>query len=291
MLLSLPIFLPQIMSRDALLCFLLCAFFLGLHGNAQRCHTTDCNGVTIRYPFWKKEDGSTTNGSSPNVYCGYPGFGLGCPANSTYPILTLPPDSYHVRHIDYSARSITLVGIDVEGKTCPRVQHNVTIDKLTFHYNKDNENITFYFNCSFGTSKPPVSPITCSPEDSGNDSYVVLDGTKAAVGFDWTVGQCEEVVVAAVQETRVSESELVNQFAEVMNAGFVLNWYRAEDCDKCESTDGRCNFNNRTMEFMCYCNDGTIHTNRSASIYCKGTESMDHMSTLGTVLLYIYIYI
>ncbi|KAK4744175.1 hypothetical protein SAY87_010487 [Trapa incisa] len=244
---------------------LLCAFFLRLHGNDTVCSPKSCHGREIRYPFSELEQ-------DRNVYCSYPGFILSCPADGTHPILTISPNnSYQVTHINYSTQSITLVDIDAVGNRCPRIHHNITIDNmLQFHYNKNNKNITFYYNCSFNsTYLLPVKPIQCSLEDFGNNSYVVLDGTETASKFNRRVPRCEEVVTTTVQKAEVSELELREQFVGAMGDGFVLNWYTAEDCRKCESQRGRCAFNNRTKEFMCYCSDRSLQPNSSNGTYCK----------------------
>ncbi|XP_031404088.1 LEAF RUST 10 DISEASE-RESISTANCE LOCUS RECEPTOR-LIKE PROTEIN KINASE-like 1.2 isoform X5 [Punica granatum] len=264
------------MTKDPLLCFfLLCTFFLCFHGGqpsfSDYCSGRVCNGVAISYPFWKIDDGSNTNGSTQNAYCGYPGFGLSCaPSNDTFPVLALPSDNYYVKHINYASKSVTLIDIDLVGKSCPRAQHNVTIDSLPLDYHQDDVNITFYFNCSIdGVYEPlAVSPIPCLGQYMGKPSYVFLEGEEPEE-FDWA-GKCEDTVVATVRRTEVTESDLINQFARAMNTGFILDWDTAKECGECESTGGRCGFNNRTKKSLCFCDDGSILTNNSSGAYCKG---------------------
>ncbi|PKI36268.1 hypothetical protein CRG98_043345 [Punica granatum] len=152
------------MTKDLLLCFfLLCTFFLCFHGGqpsfSDYCSGRVCNGVAIGYPFWKINDGSDINGSTQNVYCGYPG--------------------------------VTLIDIDLVGKSCPRAQHNVTIDSLPLDYHQDDVNITFYFNCSIdGVYEPPVvSPIPCLGPYMGKLSYVFLEGEELEE-FDCSFEAC-----------------------------------------------------------------------------------------------------
>ncbi|OWM85547.1 hypothetical protein CDL15_Pgr010166 [Punica granatum] len=185
------------MTKDLLLCFfLLCTFFLCFHGGqpsfSDYCSGRVCNGVAIGYPFWKINDGSDINGSTQNVYCGYPGFGLSCaPSNDTFPVLALPSDNYYVKHINYASKSVTLIDIDLVGKSCPRAQHNVTIDSLPLDYHQDDVNITFYFNCSIdGVYEPPVvSPIPCLGPYMGKLSYVFLEGEELEE-FDCSFEAC-----------------------------------------------------------------------------------------------------
>lgn len=274
------------MTEDPLLCFLLCAIFLCFHGVepsfSSSCSDAVCNGIPIEYPFWRINSTITTaRSSTPDIYCGYPGLGLSCrSSNDTGPILTLDGDNYYVRQINYTSQSITLVDVDVPGKSCPRVQHNLTIGPYLLDYNTKDVNITFYFNCSVDRDPPPVSPIPCFGDYDGMTSYVVLEGT--AEGYDWS-DRCEEAVVATVHEAEISNSNLIDQFARAMNMGFTLDWETPKECRGCEFKEGRCGSNNWTNEALCLCGDGSTLT-KDTNTSCKGTESMNH--TLSIMLLY-----
>ncbi|KAK4781807.1 hypothetical protein SAY86_015909 [Trapa natans] len=261
-----------------LLLFTLFVFFHGVESSfSSSCSDVVCYGVRIKYPFWIiKDDGATTNRGNnttgSNITCGYQGFGLSCASNKTYPILTLPTDSYYVKDINYTSSILTLIDIDVVGQSCPRARHNLSIDTLPLEYHSDDVNITFYFNCSndIVSYLPPVSPISCLGKYNNRTSYGVLEGSAAAEEYNWTEMRCDEVVVATVKETEVSETDLIGQFARAMNSGFVLEWNATKDCGACEFTHGRCGFNGSTGQFLCFCDNGS-HT------YCAaggiGTKS------------------
>ncbi|PKI51245.1 hypothetical protein CRG98_028361 [Punica granatum] len=233
------------MTEDPLLCFFLLCFHGCQPSFSGFCSGGVCSGVAISYPFWMMDDGSNTNGSTQNAYCGYQEFSLsGAPSNDTFLVLALPNDNYYVKHIDYASKS-------------------------------DDVNITFYFNCSIDGvyERLAVSPIPCLGQYMGKPSYGFLEG-KEPVEFDWA-GKCEDIVVATAGETEMTESDLINQFTRAMNAGFILDWDMWKECGRCESRGGQCGFNNRTKESLCFCDDGSIHPNNSSGTYCKGTDSMN----------------
>ncbi|KAK4768153.1 hypothetical protein SAY87_003294 [Trapa incisa] len=245
--------------------FLLFVFFYGVESSFPSYCSSDvaCNGVRISYPFWKIDHGS-------DISCGYQGFGLSCSSsNDTYPILTLPNDSYYVKDINYSTGSLTLVDIDVVEQSCPRAKHNFSINSLPLDYHSDDVNLTFYFNCSItstGYDTLPVDPIDCLVNSPGKTSYVVLEGTPAEQ-YNWAAGACDEVVVATVKKTEVSETDLISKFSEAMKTGFLLLYDTTKDCGACEFTHGRCGLDNRTGQFLCFCDNGSIHANGS-NTYC-----------------------
>ncbi|KAK4750805.1 hypothetical protein SAY87_004287 [Trapa incisa] len=275
---------PRLRFHLLSFCSLCLFFFHGVESSfSSSCSDVVCYGVHIKYPFWIiNDDGATTNRGNnttgSNITCGYQGFGLSCASNKTYPILTLPTDSYYVKDINYISSILTLIDIDVVGQSCPRARHNLSIDTLPLEYHSDDVNITFYFNCSndIVSYLPPVSPISCLGEYNNRTSYGVLEGSAAAEEYNWTEMRCDEVVVATVKETEVSETDLIGQFARAMNSGFVLEWNATKDCGACEFTHGRCGFNGSTGQFLCFCDNGSIHVNGSHT-YCAAGKDNIHL--------------
>ena len=224
----------------------------------------------IPYPFWVHNESA-----SDQLYCGYKGLGVMCLDGEA--VLELPGDRYYVKDINYADYTLTLVDIDVSNQTCPRARHNVSLETLPLKYSSMDLNLIFYFNC---TSDPPITvpSIPCLNIGS-NRSYVLVENHETE-GYNWSKN-CEEKVVVAVTETHINMGNLTGGFGGAMNNGFVLDWERVKgwamndgflldwetvkDCVTCESSEGYCGYNATAEKFLCFCNDGSTHSNS-----CKG---------------------
>jgi hypothetical protein len=254
----------------SLLLLILSLFFLNsLPTNSTSfsplCAPHHCGDVLINYPFWLRGDNATSDES----YCGYKGFGFMCPSANEKPILALPDDTYHVKEIDYTQYTLTLIGIDAASQPCPRVRHNVTLGTLPLKFSGWDLNLSFYFNCSpsYTTLVPEVPYIGClGGSYNGNRSFVFVEGEETAAGFEWA-SICEEKVVATVMRTEIDLGNLTGGFIGAIKNGFGLNWKPLQECGTCESSGGYCGYNS-TLEdakFLCFCEDGSISGER-----CKG---------------------
>ncbi|KAL3748810.1 hypothetical protein ACJRO7_009964 [Eucalyptus globulus] len=219
-----------------------------------------CGNVSIEYPFWNESDDP--------VHCGYPGLGIICPFGSPHPIPLLGDGAFFVTDINYHNKTLTLVDIDVAGQRCPKALHNLTIGSLPLDYNSADVNLTFFFNCS---APPPVSSpfvaIDCL-QFRDNRSYVSVNmgWEEEEAGASDVVSDCEDTMVASVKGTEVTAAKVVEVFAWAMSRGFVLDWEAAKECSACELSGGGCAFN-QTEELLCFCKDGSNHTDGSV---CKG---------------------
>ncbi|MED6170540.1 hypothetical protein PIB30_031999 [Stylosanthes scabra] len=214
------------------------------------CAPSDCgNGVSIRYPFWKR------SGTSAGEFCGYPDFGLEC--SKGYPVLQLQTDTYYVTDINYVNHSITLVDIDVMNVSCPRVKNNVSIGSIPLSFSNLDRNITFYFNCSSQPSVAGAVPIKCLINGQGRKSYVFEVGKDNIGESTWT-NSCDAEVTVAVKHDQIQSGNLISRFGAAMSKGFVLDWSRAVDCAECELSDGYCAYNGTTRQTICICRDGRI---------------------------------
>ncbi|CAM8975294.1 hypothetical protein QQ045_030650 [Rhodiola kirilowii] len=246
--------------------------FAAVHGASYGgyCPSPACGKNTINYPFYEITDSF----SAATTFCGYPGLGLTC-INSEL-ILTLPTNSYIVKSINYSSKSVYLVDKDVINSSqpeCPRPRHNLTIDN--YPLTNPSLNLAFYFNCS-NVSESNKS-IECLDEYDGRRSYVFVAGKEPAE-VDW-VSLCAEKVVAAVMEKRIYLDDLVGEFGDAMMHGFELNWGMKGDCGKCEASGGRCGYVKAKAEetvaaaadrFFCYCKDGGVN-----AVKCKRSKFLD----------------
>ena len=236
-------------------------FFINSLGtnSSPLCQTHYCGNVNISYPFWVHNEIA-----SVQQYCGYKGFGVVC-LNDTA-VLRLSGDWYHVKDINYTDYSLTLVDIDVTNQTCPRARHNVSLEMLPLKYSSMDLNLSFYFNC---TPYPPINvpSIQClNVIGSNQQSYVFVENHETE-GYDWSKN-CKEKVVVAVTETQINTDNLIGGFGRAMNDGFVLGWEGIKDCGTCERSQGYCGYKYNAMaeEFLCFCKDGSIRASTAVEL-------------------------
>ncbi|XP_058091447.1 LEAF RUST 10 DISEASE-RESISTANCE LOCUS RECEPTOR-LIKE PROTEIN KINASE-like 1.2 isoform X2 [Magnolia sinica] len=227
--------------------FLLFLFLTKTNGNPvnssiPNCPSPTCGNLTIKYPFW-------LSSQNPD-FCGYPSFNFTC-NNQQKLIFHLPNDSYYVTNINYSRNTLTLVDIDVIGKTCPRARHNVSLEPVIPHLNYSalDENLTFYFNCTDYHSLDGDLP--CLSNDQ-NHSFMFRAGSIPE--FDW-FRYCEDCVVAPVLESEANVMS-TGAFGGVLEKGFELGWSSVLNCAACEESEGYCGNNKSNGEFICFCKDG-----------------------------------
>ncbi|KAK1404273.1 putative wall-associated receptor kinase, galacturonan-binding domain-containing protein [Heracleum sosnowskyi] len=261
-------------SQKLYLLFLFSSIFVNCNGQ-DPCPSRECNGVEIKYPFWRIDEGATSV-----QFCGYPGFGLNCSDTTQDPVLTLPKDSYFVHDINYDNYTLNLIDIDVIDVTCPRVRHNFTVETLPLYQTSSDLNLTFYFNCSDPPPPTlPTSPINCLASEQ-KKSYVV-EALIEAIQFDRWFEVCEDKVDIAVKKREIERNNingLISEFRRALNDGFSLYWKTLKECEKCEESDGRCGFNNIAKEYLCFCEDNTIRRNNQS---CRETYTLLRNQQMG----------
>ena len=254
--------MSQFLSYLLILSFFFFINSLGTN-SGPLCQPQSCGNANISYPFWVHNESA-----SDQLYCGYKGFGVMCKNGKA--VLELHGDQYYVKEINYIDYTLTLVDIEVTAnQTCPRPRQNVSLETLPLNYSSMDLNLSFYFNC---TSYPPsVRSIQCLNIGS-NRSYVFVENHET-VGFDWSKN-CEKKVVVTVIQTEINIVDLIDRFGGAMNYGFVLDWGSVKDCVTCENSEGYCGYNATAEEYLCFCNDGSTHSNS-----CKGMLSVILMGT------------
>ncbi|XP_048136850.1 LEAF RUST 10 DISEASE-RESISTANCE LOCUS RECEPTOR-LIKE PROTEIN KINASE-like 2.8 [Rhodamnia argentea] len=251
--------------------FFFFSFFASFHGGHSN-FSPDCDpdvppflcgGFEIRFPFWNVT-------SDADVHCGYPGFGLHCPYGSVHPTLSLSGDSYYVTGINYDDKTLTLVDIDfVTDQGCPRARHNLKLESLPLEYNHSNVNLTFFFNCTAPlalAASIPALAIDCL-KSGDNRTYVLVNNSPEEVAAFEKELRCEDAVVVAVKRTDVTMGNVLEEFAEAMREGFVLDWGTSKDCRKCEHSGRRCAVDEHE-QLVCLCDDEKTHTGVS---FCKAS--------------------
>ncbi|KAI3732147.1 hypothetical protein L1987_63345 [Smallanthus sonchifolius] len=241
------------------LTILLLPFFFIIAISAQyknstypNCPSYDCGNVTIRYPFWNTDSGSTTQ------FCGYEGINCSDNGKQNIPKISFGGDSYYVQSIDYELEIVFLVDYDVSPvstvrDSCPRVRHSINLGTLPFNFSVFSVNLSFHFDCNGCPSF--AMEITCLEQ---NDRKVCLDvmnnGTDESV---WDAYLCDqEVVTTVIGEKMRLVPNLATGFGRVLEEGFELRSWGVDDCDGCEASDGRCGYRDSTG-FVCFCMDGT----------------------------------
>ena len=248
--------MSQFLSYLLILSFFFFINSLGTN-SSPLCRPHYCGEDFISYPFWVRSESS-----SDQQYCGYPGFGVRCENDKA--VLGLPGDrNYSMKDINYTDHTLTLVDIDVTtNQRCPRPRQNFSLETLPLNYASMDLNLSFYFNC---ISYPPTVPSIQCLNIGSNRSFVFVENHETE-GFDWSKN-CEEKVVVTVRhiQTEINIVDLIHRFGVAMNDGFVLDWGSVKDCVTCENSEGYCGYNATAEEFLCFCNDGSTHSNS-----CKG---------------------
>ncbi|KAJ8642917.1 hypothetical protein MRB53_004665 [Persea americana] len=226
-----------------------------LNSSTPTCSPFTCGNSTVDYPFWRSD-------TSPDSFCGYPGFGLSC--TNQRPILKLSTDSYYVTQFNFTRHTLTLLDINLADNSCPRPRHNVSLDlnidsthfKPLLNHSYPDSNLTFFFSCHSTPSS--VGLIQCL-SSRGSWAFVYRGGDGEIERYDWN-RRCDESVVVPVEEERGGERLSDGGFVGVVQRGFEVGWYVSGDCGDCERLGGYCGYatSNGTQRMTCYCVNGTV---------------------------------
>ncbi|XXG45374.1 hypothetical protein AAC387_Pa02g0474 [Persea americana] len=226
-----------------------------LNSSTPTCSPFTCGNSTVDYPFWRSD-------TSPDSFCGYPGFGLSC--TNQRPILELSTDSYYVTQFNFTRHTLTLLDINLADNSCPRPRHNVSLDlnidsthfKPLLNHSYPDSNLTFFFSCHSTPSS--VGLIQCL-SSRGSWAFVYRGGDGEIERYDWN-RRCDESVVVPVEEERGGERLSDGGFVGVVQRGFEVGWYVSGDCGDCERLGGYCGYatRNGTQRMTCYCVNGTV---------------------------------
>ncbi|XP_023756048.1 LEAF RUST 10 DISEASE-RESISTANCE LOCUS RECEPTOR-LIKE PROTEIN KINASE-like 2.1 isoform X1 [Lactuca sativa] len=216
----------------------------------EACVAKDCgDGRKVTYPFFINE----LHDSS----CGYPGFELRCSNGSS--ILRIAENDFIVKDIQYKNSSLRLQDAAIlpnQTESCPSKIRNITLDPNRFRIdNVSTTKLILISNCS------SVLPVNLkryrirSCEES--NEVVMLANDMNLRNVTTSCGYGRKVVETLVELSgEEGRSQVVDgdNYPEVVERGFVLHWLAA-DCGVCESSGGRCGFNQITFGFRCFCRD------------------------------------
>ncbi|KAM0892469.1 hypothetical protein ACQ4PT_025764 [Festuca glaucescens] len=229
--------------------------FATAHSYPSICSNATCGDLTIAYPFWLN--------SSTASSCGYSGLGLACEGNTTLILLDQSHHQYRVSHIDYDTHTVSVVD-DAEAlnsTSCPLLHFNLTIDTSSpLQLTSSDSNITFFYNCTKNASWPSAVKLSGCP-DYSKSSYVFTGDGYTGEAYEYG---CEAAVVAPVLDVHkegMGDVPLVRRFADMLMAGFELNYSpHSGQCGICERSGGWCGYRhnqtNGSMGFTCFCDGG-----------------------------------
>ncbi|XP_057733448.1 LEAF RUST 10 DISEASE-RESISTANCE LOCUS RECEPTOR-LIKE PROTEIN KINASE-like 2.1 isoform X2 [Arachis stenosperma] len=223
--------------------FFLTTTVVSVNSKFVACTPRSCgNGLNIKYPFWIPYE--------QDSFCGYPHFEITCKNKNP----TLKASIYHllVKDINYSNSSFTAANLAAYEETCPAPMHNYSFDQLPFTYSSENNNLSFFYNC---TTKPidfPIYEVDCA-KNATHYSFAVFH-KEALENKNYFINECQFVInVPLNMNADVNFSSLLQMnYTEILKIGFLLNW-TAPDCQYCEKSGGRCGFDGD--QFLCFCKD------------------------------------
>ncbi|XP_057733445.1 LEAF RUST 10 DISEASE-RESISTANCE LOCUS RECEPTOR-LIKE PROTEIN KINASE-like 1.2 isoform X3 [Arachis stenosperma] len=207
------------------------------------CTPRSCgNGLNIKYPFWIPYE--------QDSFCGYPHFEITC--KNKNPILKASNYDLLVKDINYTNSSFTAANLAAYEEKCPAPMNNYSFDKLPFTYSSENNNLTFFYNC---TTKPidyPIYEVDCA-ENASHSSFAVFH-KEVLERKNYSMNECQFVInVPLNMNAAVNFSSLLQMnYTEILKMGFLLNW-TAPSCQYCEKSGGRCGFDGD--QFLCFCKD------------------------------------
>ena len=125
---------------------------------------------------------------------------------------------------------------------------NLTFPINMFNLAHSQTDVRVFFGCD--STKLPSTPqgnkIGCFAENETSSVVALYADDKNASSVSQN---CRDEVVYATVENGVKGG-----IEESLRNGFRLNWI-ASDCNECNSTGGRCGFDNDIYSFRCYCSD------------------------------------
>ncbi|XP_061953925.1 LEAF RUST 10 DISEASE-RESISTANCE LOCUS RECEPTOR-LIKE PROTEIN KINASE-like 1.2 [Populus nigra] len=209
----------------------------------KSCEPKNCGaGPNISYPFWLSQEQES--------FCGYPNFMLNC--SDKGPVLAISNDVYIIKNIFYANSSLLVANAAVYEETCPTPLHNINLDRTPFTISPGYTNISFFYNC---TSKPKDNNYLYNLSCATNSTHYSFAGfhlEEKEKHSNYSLKSCHDFVIAPIHTGEDISSLLGENYGEALKMGFLMNW-TAPNCSTCESSGGRCGFENN--ECICFCRD------------------------------------
>ncbi|KAJ8642928.1 hypothetical protein MRB53_004676 [Persea americana] len=233
------------------------------------------NSYDIRYPF------GVDDPNRPN-YCSYPGHNLTCTDDGDLFANALS-DNFIIQDINYSANVLHVVDADLTSGGCPLPSRNSTIgsfifsymnqvlketgapsstiDLFPFNYTNEVMNVTLYVSCTAPLTEMVISSyylhqLPCLTNGAGNYAYFTL---QQLIVFE-RLAICSGPVIIPLLKSAADKlwQDGGANFGDALERGFDVQWMvGTEWCAECESSGGRCGYNeSNPIEATCFCRDG-----------------------------------
>ncbi|KAF5201557.1 LEAF RUST 10 DISEASE-RESISTANCE LOCUS RECEPTOR-LIKE PROTEIN KINASE-like 2.7 [Thalictrum thalictroides] len=221
----------------------------------------------ITYPFW---------GNGRPEYCGHPDFQLKCRKDNSVEI-EIQSQSYRVLHINKLQQTLALNPLNYYGGDCPPFS-NISLNMNTFSFNQNTTQIlTLFYNC-------PTIPLlstnfTCSinANTDGINYFWIANYLLPIPSPDFT--KCKVSIVVPILQRLVDNFLRYNfikdhgptsSLEQVLKNGFELVYFtNVSVCNECESSGGRCGYDQVSSQPICFCRDGqnprSCHTSPAAT--------------------------
>ncbi|PIA33374.1 hypothetical protein AQUCO_04100062v1 [Aquilegia coerulea] len=215
----------------------------------------------ITYPFW---------GNGRPEYCGHPDFQLKCRKDKSVEI-EIQSQNYRVLHFNYLRRTLRLIPLSNYGGDCPRF-YNISLNMNIFNYSRPTtQTLTLFYNCP---SIPNLlTNFTCSinANTNGYNYLGKLDLTPQLKPPIFSI-LIHSIVRILEQKSGENFSTLQNSFLcynfvndygptssleEVLRNGFEVVYVTdVPICNECETSGGRCGYDQISAQPICFCRDG-----------------------------------
>jgi hypothetical protein len=251
-------------------------------------NSLDCGDIKgVGYPFW---------GSNRPDYCGYPELKLDCSTDQDLEI-TIEKLTYKVLGIDNQSRILSVARRDYAENICPTLILNTTWIPNLLNYTSDDQNITIYYGCptqGAPTALPLLPQFPCyinATEMTGYFTTVpnLSDLGSSASNLISYLASCKDSIKVTVRESTFQQSlsvPNVTQLLEGLNQGFGLEWNASNNfCDTCQSSGGKCGYNQTTTAFTCYCKDQPQQFSCQQSPPEAQSPTNDQSSSMSSCLL------
>ncbi|GLU18252.1 hypothetical protein SLE2022_345600 [Rubroshorea leprosula] len=162
-------------------------------------------------------------------------------------------DNYIIKDISYSNNIFLVVNAVVYEEMCPIPLQNATFHRTPFSLSSDDVYFSFLYNCTEQLDYHTY-PLRCASNTSSY-SFAVFheEGLESS---NYSVESCQSFVDAPVYMDMNTYSNFTSllkaNYSEILRMGFLLNW-TAHGCSNCESSGGRCGYDND--HFICFCQD------------------------------------
>ncbi|KAF9604800.1 hypothetical protein IFM89_010341 [Coptis chinensis] len=140
---------------------------------------------------------------------------------------------------------LTIVDVDIVDQDCPQPRRNFSLQSTPYlRYYGGYTNMTFFYNCTNNTQNVqqllPCLDIYNNSSHTNERSYAFAEG-KIPIGFDG-YKTCSESVVATFSYPATTN------ITQELKLGVKLDWSApTTDCQYCEKSYGRCQFNSTSF--------------------------------------------